>query len=161
VEKLANNLNIPVTCKVRILPNEKDTMRLVQAIEKAGCSILTVHGRTKEQNKQKVGKCDWNMIKKIKNTLKIPVFANGGIYTFEDAINCLKYTGADAVMSSEALLENPALFSGMIHDMDTVALDYLELSKKYNPDVSQIRGHLFKILYAGLQVCFNINQLIL
>lgn len=152
MEKLAKGLNIPVTCKIRILPNEKDTMRLVQAIEKAGCAILTVHGRTKEQNKQKVGKCDWNMIKKIKNTLKIPVFANGGIYCFEDAINCLKFTGVDAVMSSEALLENPGLFSGKLQDMDQLALDYLELAKKHNPDVSQIRGHLFKILYAGLQV---------
>lgn len=131
-------------------------MKLVQAIEKAGCAILTVHGRTKEQNKQRVGKCDWNMIKKIKSTLKIPVFANGGIYTYEDAIKCLKFTGADAVMSSEALLENPGLFSGQLQDMDTLALEYLELSKQYNPDVSQIRGHLFKILYAGLQVIFYI-----
>ena len=44
--------------------------------------------------------------------LNIPVIANGGIYCFEDVINCLTYTGCDAVMSAEALLENPALFSG-------------------------------------------------
>ena len=48
VKKLAENLKVPVTCKIRILPKEKDTMDLVKKIVDAGCSILTVHGRTKE-----------------------------------------------------------------------------------------------------------------
>ena len=74
VKKLADNLKIPVTCKIRVLPKEEDTMKLVKIIEDSGCCLLTVHGRTKEQNKQKVGKCDWNIIKKIKETVKIPVF---------------------------------------------------------------------------------------
>jgi tRNA-dihydrouridine synthase 1 len=51
--------------------------------------MLTVHGRTKEQNKDKVGSCDWNIIRKIKECLSIPVFANGGIYTFRDVETCL------------------------------------------------------------------------
>eukprot|EP00330_Aristerostoma_sp_ATCC50986_P008751 CAMPEP_0114587310 /NCGR_PEP_ID=MMETSP0125-20121206/10300_1 /TAXON_ID=485358 ORGANISM="Aristerostoma sp., Strain ATCC 50986" /NCGR_SAMPLE_ID=MMETSP0125 /ASSEMBLY_ACC=CAM_ASM_000245 /LENGTH=46 /DNA_ID= /DNA_START= /DNA_END= /DNA_ORIENTATION= len=43
-------------------------------------------------------------------------------------------TGVDGVMSSESLLENPALFSGKVHDQDELALEYLELAKKYEPD---------------------------
>ena len=51
--------------------------------------MLTVHGRLKEQNKEKVGECNWEMIKKIKETLTIPVVANGGIYQFSDVDRCL------------------------------------------------------------------------
>ena len=47
--------------------------------------MLTVHGRTKEQNKERVGECDWKIIKKIKEYVSIPVVANGGIYSYEDA----------------------------------------------------------------------------
>jgi len=150
VENLAKNLKVPVTCKIRILPKEEDTMHLVRTIVKAGCSILTVHGRTKEQNKQKVGKCDWDMIRKIKQSVDIPVFANGGIYNYEDAIKCLEYTGVDGVMSSESLLENPALFSGEVKDLDKLALEYLEICKAYETDPAYIRPHLFKFLYTGL-----------
>ena len=51
------------------------------------------------------GKCDWEIIRKIKSALKIPVFSNGGIFTFQDVEKCLEYTKCDGVMSSEALLE--------------------------------------------------------
>jgi len=154
VEKLAKNLKVPVTCKIRILPREEDTMHLVRTIVNAGCSILTVHGRTKEQNKQKVGKCDWDMIRKIKQSVDIPVFANGGVYNYEDAIKCLEYTGVDGVMSSESLLENPALFSGEVKDLDKLALEYLDICKTYETDPAYIRPHLFKFLYTGLMVRF-------
>lgn len=75
-----------------------------------------------------VGAANWDMIKKIKETLSIPVFANGGIFTFKDVERCLKETGCDGVMSSEALLENPALFGEEIRDMDELALEYIEFS---------------------------------
>lgn len=62
------------------------------------------------------------MIKKIKEYVTIPVIANGGIYGYEDVERCLVETGADGVMSAEALLENPALFSGKKYCLDTLAL---------------------------------------
>lgn len=54
------------------------------------------------------------MIKKIKDHVDIPVVANGGIYKYDDITRCLKETGVNGVMSSESLLENPALFSNKI-----------------------------------------------
>lgn len=151
VKKLADNLSIPVFCKIRILPEKERTMALVEGIQKAGCWLLTVHGRTKEQNKHLVGPCDWETIKEIKEKLRIPVFANGGIHKFEDVERCLKETGVDGVMSAESLLENPALFSGKVHDLDDLAIEYIELWKKYDHQTPKyLKPHLFKMLHKGL-----------
>lgn len=126
-------------------------MELVKGIQDAGCWLLTVHGRTKEQNKHLVGACDWDMIRDIKKTLKIPVFANGGIHKFEDVTRCLEYTGVDGVMSAESLLENPALFSGEVKCLDRMAEEYLENWQKYDAENSKfLKPHLFKILHKGL-----------
>eukprot|EP01015_Nassula_variabilis_P024579 TRINITY_DN4719_c0_g1_i16.p2 TRINITY_DN4719_c0_g1~~TRINITY_DN4719_c0_g1_i16.p2 ORF type:complete len:298 (+),score=43.45 TRINITY_DN4719_c0_g1_i16:67-960(+) len=151
VKNLADNLKIPVTVKIRILPDINKTMELAQKIQDAGASMLTVHGRTKEQKKDRTGPCNWDIIRDIKKMLKIPVIANGGIYTFEDVQRCLEYTGCDGVMSSEALLENPTLFSGKNYDLDDVAFEFMELSKLYKNDIKYVKPHLFKILYSGLQ----------
>jgi tRNA-dihydrouridine synthase 1 len=72
--------------------------------------MLVVHGRTREHNKNDVKAANWYMIKLIKETLKIPVIANGGLATYEDCIRCLEFTGCDGIMSSESILEYPALF---------------------------------------------------
>jgi tRNA-dihydrouridine synthase 1 len=79
-------------------------------IEECGCAMLVVHGRCKEHKKQDTGTANWYIIKRIKETLSIPVIANGGMATYEDCIRCLEYTGCDGVMSSEAILEYPAMF---------------------------------------------------
>lgn len=149
VRKLDINQNVPVTCKIRLLPKLSDTIDLAKKIEQSGASILTVHGRTKEQNKQSVGQCNWEWIKAIKDEMKIPVFANGGIYQYEDVGNCMEQTGVDGVMSSESLLENPALFSGEIVDLDLIAEEYLELWSKYETKTNYLKPHLFKILHSG------------
>lgn len=136
-----NSVSCPVTCKIRILPTMDETLKLCHALVGAGCSLLTVHGRRRDQNKHTVGTCDWGAIKTIREVRKsatsgskfhhshlfqrqldtcihpyvqalpIPVFANGGIAEQGDVERCLAETGVAAVMSSEALLENPGLFA--------------------------------------------------
>lgn len=81
--------------------------------------MLTVHGRLKEHNKQRIMHANYDIIRKIKETLKIPVIVNGGIATFQDVEKALEATGCDGVMSSESILEYPALFDPTrIYDMD-------------------------------------------
>jgi len=89
VTNLKKNLKVPVTCKIRCLPNEADTLALAREIEKAGASLLTVHGRTREHNKQTVGPANWAVIRRIKQELSIPVICNGGISNFEDVQKAL------------------------------------------------------------------------
>jgi tRNA-dihydrouridine synthase 1 len=151
INTLYNELSIPVTAKMRIFPSIEQTLHLARTLQSAGCSVLTVHGRTKEQNKQFMGEVDLDVIKRIKEELQIPVVANGGVHTLKDANRILEYTGCDAVMSSEGLLSNPALFSGTHPDSIQLATEYLALCQEYHgADSSAQRGHLFKILHQRL-----------
>jgi tRNA-dihydrouridine synthase 1 len=176
---------VPVTAKIRVLPTEAATLELVQRIEATGVSMLTVHGRTKEQNKIHVGGADWAIIRKIKAAVSIPVIANGGVETYDDYMQCLAETGADAVMSSEGLLENPSVFSGpdstlllngewtagkggrfASREEEAFALaqrqlrfaeEYLALAAQFWPreGVAAVKGHLFKFLYQLLELPQN------
>lgn len=83
---MVQELDCPITAKVRCLSSDAETLDLCKAIENCGVSMITVHGRTAESNKLFMGAADWEIIRKVKNTLSIPVIANGGISSREDAI---------------------------------------------------------------------------
>ncbi len=153
VRKLKAELNVPVTCKIRLLPTEAQTLDLALAIQEAGASLLTVHGRCKEHNKHRVGSANYDMIKKIKQALSIPVICNGGISTYADVERAMELTGCDGVMSSESILEYPALFDpSKVYDMDDIMLEYIDMYEKYpgEADLKCLRSHMFKFLYTGL-----------
>jgi hypothetical protein len=128
-------------------------------IQKTGVKALTVHGRTVDNSKLYTGACDWDIIRDIKAELDIPVIANGGVGSRADALACLDHTGADAVMSSEALLENPKLFSesGDAAFQACYARTQLQTAEEYLATLHShrlpgalhqvVRGHLFKLLY--------------
>jgi tRNA-dihydrouridine synthase 1 len=147
VSHLHQHLSIPVTCKIRLLPTWEETIALCRALQDAGCAILTVHGRTKEMNKHLVRENNFDMVRRIKEELKIPVFSNGGIATFEEVNRALEITGCDAIMSGEGILSNPAMFYGKDVPPLQLAREYVEFSKQFPYTLSSIKGHLFKILY--------------
>ena len=168
VRTLSRELSVPVTAKLRLLPSEADrrspsheaSVALCQRLADAGASALAVHGRTREQNKQYCGRADWAAIRAVVRAVDIPVIANGGIGSAADAEACLAQTGAAAVMSSEALLENPALFcrnrdptSGAYLDQDELASRYLDACEAHPPSKGavMVRAHLFKFLHHGLK----------
>ncbi|KAH8051410.1 tRNA dihydrouridine synthase [Aureococcus anophagefferens] len=102
-----------VTCKVRLMPDDgpalRGTKERVARLVDAGASAITVHGRTRLQNKQHSGACDWSAIATLRASLPADVvaIANGGIGCRGDVDRVLDATGCDAAMSSEGLLENP------------------------------------------------------
>ncbi|KAK8716659.1 hypothetical protein V6N13_043964 [Hibiscus sabdariffa] len=162
VEKLASNLNVPVSCKIRVFPKLEDTLKYAKMLEDAGCSLLAVHGRTRDEKDGKKFRADWNAIKAVKNELRIPVLANGNIRHMDDVQNCLEETGVDGVLSAETLLENPALFAGFRTadcvsdnendyvdgklDQADLVVEYLKLCEKYPVPWRMIRSHVHKLL---------------
>lgn len=123
VRALSGILDIPITVKVRILPSGlKDSLNLYQQIIDAGASMLTIHGRNRFQKGQETGKADWNAIRTVvdKYSEQIPILANGSIQDITCVRKCLVETQADGVMTSEAILEYPALFTGFYYNQDIV-----------------------------------------
>lgn len=180
INTLHTNLNIPVTAKFRVFPDVEKTVEYAKMLERAGAQILTCHGRTREQRGVNTGLADWAKIKAVKEAVSVPVFANGNILYYSDIETCLKATGADAVMSAEGNLYNPALFRPSLFatDLDLpekgnkdidislehlpitdLALEYLEIVKqqKTPTDWGAVKGHLFKLLRPGFATAVDLR----
>lgn len=88
--------------------NSKNYLEIGKICEDNGIDYVILHARTRKQQYQ--GKANWNDIKKLKEALKIPVIANGDIFTVDDFINVIDHTGADGVMLARGAMGNPFLF---------------------------------------------------
>ncbi|MBE7100136.1 MAG: tRNA-dihydrouridine synthase family protein [Clostridiales bacterium] len=102
-----------ITVKFRIGINEDSlvTEEFAKRMEGAGASLITIHGRTKD--KIYAGDVNFAEIAKAKNAVKIPVMANGGVFSNEDAERLMKETGADGVMVARAALFDPQIFCAL------------------------------------------------
>ncbi|XP_068201924.1 tRNA-dihydrouridine(20) synthase [NAD(P)+]-like [Palaemon carinicauda] len=104
---LVQGLSIPVTCKIRLLKDPDSTLELCRMIEKCGVAAIAVHGRTKEERPNNRNHND--VIKKLAESLNVPVIANGGskeITCYEDIEKFRKETGAASVMLARAAMWN-------------------------------------------------------
>lgn len=86
LSSMVKGLDCPITAKIRCLSTDEETLDLVKAIENCGVSMITIHGRTVDSNKLFVGPVDWEVIRKAKSIVSIPVIANGGISCRDDAL---------------------------------------------------------------------------
>ncbi|MDN8540982.1 MULTISPECIES: tRNA dihydrouridine(16) synthase DusC [Erwinia] len=101
--------HLPVTVKVRLgWESGARQFEIADAVEQAGASELVVHGRTKEDG-YKPERINWQAIGEIRQRLSIPVIANGEIWDWQSAQDCLRVTGCDAVMIGRGALNVPNL----------------------------------------------------
>ncbi|TLS29295.1 hypothetical protein PpBr36_00493 [Pyricularia pennisetigena] len=113
IRQLHEGLSIPVTAKIRILDTLEATLAYARNVLDAGASILTVHGRRREQKGHLTGLADWSAIRYLRDNLppETVIFANGNILQRGDLERCLEATGADAIMSAEGNLSDPTIFA--------------------------------------------------
>ena len=109
VSSVVKSVPIPVTVKIRSGwdANSINAVEVAKICEKAGASAITVHPRTRSQLYS--GKADLDIIKKVKETVNIPVIGNGDIVSIETAKHMLEYTKCDAIMIGRGVLGNPWL----------------------------------------------------
>jgi tRNA-dihydrouridine synthase 1 len=113
INRLHTELPIPVTAKFRIQETKEKTLEYAKMILSAGASIITVHGRTRDQKGHNTGVADWSYIRYLRDNLppETVIFANGNVLNHGDIEHCLEATGADGVMSAEGNLSDPTIFS--------------------------------------------------
>jgi tRNA-dihydrouridine synthase 1 len=149
VTKAHEELSVPIFCKIRILESIEKSVEYAKMLEGAGCQLLTVHGRLREQKGQATGLADWEHIKAIKKALSIPVIANGNILYFEDIQKCIHQTLVDGVMSAEGNLYNPGIFQPKLYACWKFAQEYLDIchSIPNSAHHGQAKSHIFKIFH--------------
>lgn len=144
---------VPVWCKIRVYRGDaRKTVAYARMLQDAGCQVLAVHGRSREQKGKAPGPADWSIVRAVKQALRIPVLCNGNVRCWADVERALEVTGCDGVLSAERLLAYPALFDGAprCEPVPQVALarEYLECVRAYEPHTParMIRSHLFWML---------------
>lgn len=109
VKAIVDNVKKPVSVKIRAGWDHQNinAVQVAQLIEKAGASLITIHGRTKTDLYR--GKVNLDYIKLVKDAVSIPVIGNGDIKSIEDAVYMMEYTGVDGIMVGRGSFGNPWL----------------------------------------------------
>ena len=158
VKAVVDAVECPVTVKIRSGwdSNHINAVEIAKVCEEAGASAICVHARTRSQGYS--GKADWNIIRDVKNSVKIPVIGNGDVTTPEKAKEMLDITGCDAVMIGRGVLGNPWLIRNTVlylegksytlptnDDKITMCIHHLKMLAELKDEhhaVLEIRNHI-------------------
>ena len=159
VREVVKAVPVPVTVKIRSGwdSNNINAFEVARICEEEGASAITVHGRTRSQGYS--GYVNLDIIKKVKESVSIPVIGNGDIVDIESAKRMFEYTGVDAIMIGRGCLGNPWLIRELVEyfdngtildkpsdreriDMCFHHLDYLMKLKPEKVAVLEMRSHI-------------------
>ena len=159
ITKVVRESRVPVPVKMRKGWDDThvNAVELAQIAESSGAKLITVHGRTREDMYS--GEADLDIIKKVKDSVRIPVIGNGDITSGEKAKKMFEVTGCDGIMIGRGAQGNPWIFKSIleylekgivlpepdINDKINMALKHLKLSKEYKGEyvaVREMRKHI-------------------
>jgi nifR3 family TIM-barrel protein len=131
---------LPLTAKIRlgIELDEKKLLDFCAMLEDEGIDMVSVHARLKNESFARSPRWEW--VAKVKGRLKIPVIANGGIFTVQDAEDCLRISGADGLMIGRGAVIQPWLFAEIARDVygSTLARPTVSLPMVYGSFIDSL-----------------------
>ena len=155
---------VPVTVKMRRGWDKGsiNAVELARMLEQAGVSAIAVHGRTRTQ--MYAGQADWTTIRAVKEAVSVPVIANGDVFTPEDAVRILAFTGADMAMIGRGCFGNPWLFQRALAALSGQPIPPLPpLAERWDTAVRQVelaaadKGEHIAVLEARKQLCWYLK----
>lgn len=146
VHAVVKAIQKPVTVKIRKGFDDAhvNAVEIAKIVEEAGASAVAVHGRTREQ--YYTGRADWEIIRKVKEAVQIPVIGNGDVTSGERAVQMQKETGCDGIMIARGAQGNPWVFSELLQYEETGTLPP-------RPSVEEIRCTMLR--HARLQITYK------
>ncbi|XP_072181639.1 tRNA-dihydrouridine(20a/20b) synthase [NAD(P)+]-like isoform X1 [Diadema setosum] len=129
--------------KIRIHRDIRDTVELCRRAEHTGVSWITVHGRTTEQRGEPA---DHNAVRIIKESVGVPVIANGDIKTMDDVNRVARDTGVDGVMAARGMMRNPAMYAGYTETPYQCIQDWVDISVGLGTHFTYFHHHLIQML---------------
>lgn len=119
VRAVKDGTDKPVSVKFRLgyTADEMNYVEFGQQMQEAGAEFITIHARTRSQMYS--GHADWSKIRKLKESIDVPVFANGDITSIENAVECFELSGADGIAIGRGALGDPTLIGRIEHYLHT------------------------------------------
>ena len=172
INKLVTNVSKPVTLKIRsgIDKNKINAIEIAKKAEDAGAAAIAIHGRTQKQGYS--GVSDWDIIKKVKETVNIPVIGNGDVFTPEVFKQRLEESKVDYILIARAAMNNPYIFQqiqdfqkkGTYKEKNKIEqfLEVLTYAKKYNIGCPDLKNHAIQFtkgMQGGAELRRNLSKI--